>query len=158
MKTKTPTYKKPNAAMHIATNPTPKHSGFTLLELLVVLVILGMLVSYVGPKYFKQIGKSETQVAHAQIEAFDKALDQYRVDAGHYPTTDQGLAALFVQPAGEAKWHGPYLKKAVPVDTWGKAYIYTSPGANGRDFDIVSYGKDGQPGGTDDNADIVSWN
>lgn len=129
-------------------------SGFTLLELLVVLVILGLLVSFVGPKYFQQIGKSEAQVARAQIDSFDKALDQYRVDSGHYPTTDQGLAALFSAPAGEAKWAGPYLKKAVPADPWGAAYIYTSPGANGRDFDIVSYGKDGKAGGGGDDADI----
>ncbi|WP_269531865.1 type II secretion system major pseudopilin GspG [Chitinimonas sp. BJYL2] len=132
--------------------------GFTLLELLVVLLIIGLLAGFVGPKYFGQIGRSEQKVAKAQIDAFDKALDQYRVDVGRYPTTDQGLAALFAAPAGEGKWRGPYLKKAIPADPWNNAYKYTSPGQDGRDFDIISYGKDGKAGGTDDDADVVSWN
>lgn len=131
--------------------------GFTLLELLVVIVIIGLLAAYVGPKYFAQIGKSQTQVAHAQIEAFDKALDQYRLDTGHYPSTDQGLNTLFAQPAGETKWQGPYLKKAIPADPWSNAYVYASPGASGRDFDIISYGKDGKSGGVGDDADVTSY-
>lgn len=131
--------------------------GFTLLELLVVIVIIGLLAAYVGPKYFAQIGKSQTQVARAQIEAFDKALDQYRLDTGHYPSTDQGLNALFAQPAGETKWQGPYLKKAIPADPWSNAYVYASPGASGRDFDIISYGKDGKSGGVGDDADVTSY-
>lgn len=130
--------------------------GFTLLELLVVIVIIGLLAAYVGPKYFGQIGKSQTQVAKAQIDAFDKALDQYRLDTGHYPNTSQGLAALFAAPANEPQWQGPYLKKAAPPDPWGNAYVYTSPGANGRDFDIVSYGRDGKAGGTGEDADITN--
>lgn len=127
--------------------------GFTLLELLVVVVIIGILAGYVGPKYFAQIGKSERQAALAQIDAFDKALDQYRLDVGRYPTTEQGLNALNTAPAGVDKWRGPYLKKAVPTDPWGQAYIYRQPGKSG-DFDIVSYGKDGQPGGSGDAEDI----
>jgi general secretion pathway protein G len=133
-----------------------RHSGFTLLELLVVMVIIGLLASYVGPKYFGQIGKSEVKTAQAQIDAFGKALDQYRLDAGHYPTTDLGLNALVVRPGNEPKWGGPYLAKAVPNDPWGRPYQYKSPGEHG-DYDLWSLGKDGQPGGTGDAADITSW-
>lgn len=130
--------------------------GFTLLELLVVIVIIGLLASYVGPKYFAQIGKSEITVAKAQIEGLEKALDTYRIDMGHYPNTEEGLAALFVKPTDSAnKWNGPYLKKNVPLDPWGHAYQYRNPGSRGG-IDIISYGKDGQPGGTGENADITN--
>ena len=129
--------------------------GFTLLELLVVIVIIGLLAAYVGPKYFSQLGKSEVTVAKAQIEAFEKALDAFRLDVGRYPTTDEGLAALLVKPATTAKWNGPYLKKNVPQDPWGHAYIYRAPSSKGE-YDIVSYGKDGQPGGNGDDADITN--
>ncbi|HYD82019.1 MAG TPA: type II secretion system major pseudopilin GspG [Paucimonas sp.] len=129
--------------------------GFTLLELLVVIVIIGLLAAYVGPKYFAQLGKSEVTVARAQMEAFGKALDAFRLDVGRYPTTGEGLAALLAQPAGIAKWNGPYLKKEVPPDPWGHAYIYRAPGSKG-DFEILSYGKDGQSGGSGDDADIVN--
>ncbi|WP_254425744.1 type II secretion system major pseudopilin GspG [Polaromonas sp. A23] len=127
--------------------------GFTLLELLVVMVIIGLLAAYVGPRYFAQLGKSEQGSAKAQIEAFGKALDSYRLDTGYYPTSEKGLAALVVKPNSEPKWQGPYLQKAVPLDPWGRAYIYRFPGAGG-DFDLLSYGKDGQPGGEADNADV----
>lgn len=130
--------------------------GFTLLELLVVMVIIGLLVGYVGPKYFNQIGKSETKVARAQIDALEKSLDQYRLDVGHYPTTEQGLGSLFTNPSNEPKWAGPYLKKNVPTDPWGKPYLYKAPGEHGE-FDLYSLGKDGQPGGDHDNADVVNW-
>lgn len=133
-----------------------KNSGFTLLELLVVLVIIGLLAGYVGPKYFAQIGKSEVKTARAQIDALGKALDQYRLDTGHYPTVEQGLPALNTSPSSEPKWGGPYLQKAVPNDPWGRPYLYKSPGDHG-DFDLSSLGKDGQPGGADDNVDIVNW-
>ncbi|OIR14615.1 type II secretion system protein G precursor [mine drainage metagenome] len=131
-------------------------SGFTLLELLVVMVIIGLLAGYVGPKYFAQVGKSEIKVARAQLVALDKALDQYRLDTGHYPTTDQGLAALNAAPANEPKWDGPYLKKAVPPDPWGNPYLYKIPGEHGSEFDLYSYGKDGQPGGEGEAADIYN--
>lgn len=131
-------------------------SGFTLLELLVVMVIIGMLASFVAPKFFAQIGKSQTKTARAQIDALEKSLDQYRLDIGRYPTTEQGLAALNERPAGETKWSGPYLKKAVPIDPWSHAYIYKSPGEHGE-YDLLSYGKDGQPGGTDEAEDITNW-
>jgi general secretion pathway protein G len=130
--------------------------GFTLLELLVVVVIIGVLVSYVGPKYFSQVGKSEVKVARAQIDAFEKALDQYRLDIGHYPSSSQGLGALMSKPANEAKWDGPYLKKDVPPDPWGNPYKYKSPGDHGE-IDIYSYGRDGQTGGTGEDADITNW-
>lgn len=127
--------------------------GFTLLELLVVVVIIGLLVSYVGPRYFSQVGKSEVGTAKAQIDALEKALDQFRLDTGHYPANELGLAALYTRPASEPKWNGPYLKKAVPQDPWGKDYVYKIPGERG-DYDLMSLGKDGQPGGTGENADI----
>ncbi len=133
-----------------------RQGGFTLLELLVVMVIIGLLVGYVAPQYFKQVGKSEIKTAKAQIDAFGKALDQYRLDTGHYPTTEQGLAALMTKPQNEAKWDGPYLKKAVPMDPWGNPYQYKKPGDHGE-YDIISLGKDGAPGGTGEDADIGNW-
>ena len=132
------------------------HRGFTLLELLVVMVIIGLLAGYVGPKYFAQIGKSEIKSTRAQIDALEKALDQYRLDTGRYPSTEQGLSALMAQPSGEIKWQGPYLKKAVPQDPWGKPYQYKYPGEH-SEFDLYSFGKDGQPGGAAENADITNW-
>jgi general secretion pathway protein G len=130
--------------------------GFTLLELLVVLVIVGMLVGYVGPRYFSQLGKSEAKVARAQIDALEKALDHYRLDTGRYPNTEQGLAALMARPANEPKWQGPYLNKGLPTDPWGNPYQFRSPGQH-REYDIWSNGKDGQPGGTGEAADITNW-
>jgi general secretion pathway protein G len=135
--------------------PTPHFRGFTLLELLVVIVIIGLLAAYVGPKYFSQLGKSEVTIAKAQIEAFDKALDSFRLDVGRYPTTEEGLASLLQRPASANKWNGPYLKKDVPQDPWGNAYVYRSPGAKG-DYEVLSYGKDGQPGGSAENSDITN--
>ena len=133
-----------------------RSSGFTLLELLVVMVIIGLLAGYVGPRYFSQIGKSEVKAARAQIDALEKALDQYRIDVGHYPTTEQGLPALMAAPSGEGRWSGPYLRKAVPDDPWGKPYQYRQPGEHG-DFDLFSYGPDGQPGGEGEAADVTNW-
>jgi general secretion pathway protein G len=130
-------------------------NGFTLLELLVVVAIIGLLSAYVGPRFFAQVGKSEVTAAKAQIEGLRKAVDQYRLDTGRFPTTEQGLAALTAAPANEPKWSGPYLSKAVPPDPWGKPYIYRMPGQKG-DYEIVSYGKDGAPGGSGENADITS--
>jgi general secretion pathway protein G len=131
--------------------------GFTLLELLVVLVIIGLLAGYVAPRYFSQVGRSEVKVTQAQINAFEKALDTYRLDVGRYPTTEQGLVVLVARPQNEPKWNGPYLQKAIPLDPWGKPYQYKSPGEQGREFELWSFGKDGQPGGTGEAADITSW-
>lgn len=137
-------------------NVVKKRGGFTLLELLVVIVIIGLLAAYVGPKYFSQLGKSEVTIAKAQIEAFEKSLDTFRLDVGRYPTTEEGLGALLVAPAaGTAKWNGPYLKKGVPPDPWGHVYQYKAPGTK-AEFEIISLGRDGQPGGSGEDADISS--
>ena len=141
--------------LHRAGGPG-RESGFTLLELLVVMVIIGLLAGFVGPKLFAQIGKSEVKVARAQIEALSKGLDQYRIDTGHYPSSEQGLVALVVRPAQEPSWGGPYLAKAVPKDPWGRDYQYIFPGQHGE-YDLESYGRDGKPGGDGEDADIVSW-
>jgi general secretion pathway protein G len=119
-----------------------KPEGFTLLELLVVIVIIGLLAGYVAPRYFSQVGRSEIQVAKAQIESFEKALDQYRLDTRRYPTSEEGLQAL-----------GPYLRKAVPNDPWGRPYVYRTPGSKGE-YEILSYGRDGKAGGSGDDGDI----
>ncbi len=131
-----------------------RRGGFTLLELLVVVAIIGLLAGYVAPRYFGQVGKSEVATAKAQIDALEKALDQYRLDTGRYPVTELGLAALVSRPPNEPRWAGPYLRKDVPLDPWGKPYRYRAPGEQGRDFDLVSYGKDGQPGGSGEDADL----
>ncbi|WP_211450672.1 type II secretion system major pseudopilin GspG [Collimonas antrihumi] len=141
---------------HPAPAPNQRRAGFTLLELLVVIVIIGLLAGMVAPRYFDQIGKSNTKISRAQIVSLEKALDQYRLDVGHYPTTDEGLDSLFVKPNNEEKWQGPYLKKAVPMDPWGRPYIYKSPGDHGE-LDLSTLGADGQPGGTGENADVGNW-
>jgi general secretion pathway protein G len=141
---------------NIASVRSARHAGFTLLELLVVIVIIGLLASMVAPRYFDQLGKTNTKIARAQIVALEKALDQYRLDVGHYPSTEEGLEALFVKPTNEEKWQGPYLKKAVPADPWGRPYIYKSPGDHGE-LDLSTFGADGQPGGSDENADVGNW-
>jgi general secretion pathway protein G len=135
---------------------TEIQAGFTLLELLVVMVIIGLLAGYVGPKYFAQVGKSEIKTAQAQIASLSQALDLYRLDTGHYPSTEEGLNALQIKPGQETKWNGPYLKKAVPLDPWGKPYNYKYPGEHGE-FDLYSYGKDNQPGGKDEASDLGNW-
>lgn len=136
--------------------PFMKQRGFNLLELLVVLVIIGLLVGYVAPRYFGQVEKSEIKTAQAQINALEKALDQFRLDMGRYPSTEEGLDALTNAPAGNARWQGPYLKKAAPQDPWGQAYQYRIPGAHGE-FDLYSHGPDGKPGGEGKLADIGNW-
>jgi general secretion pathway protein G len=140
----------------IGPRPLRSAHGFTLIELLVVVVIIGLLASLVAPRYFGQVGKSNTGVARAQIEQLGKALDTYRLDVGTYPTTDQGLQALVMKPDGVDRWQGPYLQKQVPGDPWGRAYHYKSPGDH-SDYDLSSYGSDGQPGGTGEAQDVNSW-
>lgn len=130
--------------------------GFTLLELLVVMVIIGLLAGFVGPKYFSHIGKSQIKATRAQLDGLGKALDQYRLDTGHYPSTEEGLAALVTRPPNEPRWDGPYLTKGVPLDPWDKPYIFRIPGEHGE-YDLISYGRDGQPGGEGEAADITNW-
>lgn len=134
-----------------------RQGGFTLLELLVVMVIIGLLASYVAPRFFDQVGKSEIKAARAQLDALDKALATYRLDTGHYPSTEQGLKALTEPQSDEPKWSGPYLAKALPPDPWGHGYVYRLPGDAGHDYELLSYGKDGQRGGSGENADISVW-
>lgn len=133
-----------------------RERGFTLLELLVVMVIIGLLAGLVAPRYFDQIGKSNTKIARAQIESLGKALDQFRLDVGAYPTTEEGLQALMTKPQDAPHWSGPYLQKAVPPDPWDRPYQYRAPGEH-SDYDLYSYGKDGRPGGSGENSDVTSW-
>ena len=135
---------------------TRKKQGFTLIELLIVMIIISLLAALVGPRFFGQEKKAKQRAAKGQISLFETALDTYRLDVGKYPTTDLGLEALRVKPDGLEKWDGPYLAKEVPLDPWGNAYEYVSPGEHG-DFDIKSFGADGNPGGEGDDLDIVSW-
>jgi len=131
--------------------------GFTLIELIVVILILGLLAGLVVPRLFKHATQAKITVAKAQIAAFQEALGAYKLDTGNFPTTDQGLQALRTAPPGVMNWNGPYLPKEIPLDPWNRAYIYKFPGEHGDEPDIISYGADGLPGGEGENADIVSW-
>lgn len=131
-------------------------SGFTLIELIVVIIIIGLLAALVAPRMFGKVEKSKQKATQAQIELFGAALDSFRLDVGRYPTTSEGLDALRTKPGGLEKWDGPYLKKEIPLDPWNHKYIYNIPGAHG-DYDLISYGADGMPGGEGENQDIVSW-
>ncbi|MCG8519640.1 MAG: type II secretion system major pseudopilin GspG [Pseudomonadales bacterium] len=130
--------------------------GFTMMELLIVLVIIGLLAALVGPTLYKQISPAKTSVAKAQIENFMSALDAYFIDTGTFPTTQQGLIALRDKPTTATNWNGPYLKKELPNDPWGNPYVYKSPGRNGG-YEILSLGSDGSPGGAEDAKDVTSW-
>jgi general secretion pathway protein G len=129
--------------------------GFTLVELLVVVLIVGLLVGIVGPRFFGQVSKSEITVARAQLDAFDKALQAYRMDVGYYPNTSQGLKVLVTKPSDQTRWRGPYLQGEVPLDPWGSAYQYRNPGPQGRDYEVASWGPDRRPGGSGDDADLT---
>lgn len=137
-----------------------RHSrGFTLLELLVVVLIIGLLTGIVGPRFLAQINRSEATTARAQIDALSKAVAAYRIDMGRYPPNEQGLRAL-VDGANDPRWRGPYMsgdvRSAIPPDPWGTPYQYRSPGSHGREFDIVSLGRDRAAGGSGDDADITN--
>lgn len=129
--------------------------GFTLVELLVVMVIIGLLAALVGPRVFSKVGKGKQAAAKAQVELLGQALDEFRLETGRYPNTQEGLPALMSNP-GIQGWDGPYLKKALPNDPWSRAYQYQSPGAHG-DYDLFSFGADGKLGGLREDKDITSW-
>lgn len=132
-----------------------RHAGFTLLELLVVILIIGLLTGIVAPRFVGQVGRSEATAARAQLDAFDKAIQAYRIDTGRFPSTSQGLRALVSQPADEPRWRGPYMRDDIPLDPWGTAYQYRNPGSTGKDYDLLSFGRDRAQGGAGDDADIV---
>lgn len=133
-----------------------RSNGFTLIELLVVLIILGLLAAIVTPKFFGKIDKAKAKTAKTQIELLGTALDDFRLDNGRYPTTEEGLEALRKKPEELPQWDGPYLPKPVPLDPWGRPYHYQCPGEHGE-YDLFSYGKDGVEGGEKTDKDIVSW-
>jgi general secretion pathway protein G len=135
---------------------TGKERGFTLVELLVVMVILGLLAALVVPTYLGRERKARSQAARTQIELLGTALDTFRLDVGRYPTSQEGLQALRGAPSGLPRWDGPYLKKDVPLDPWGRPYVYESPGEHGE-YDLYSYGADGAPGGDKDARDVANW-
>ncbi len=132
------------------------NNGFTLVELLVVLAILGLLMGLVGPQVLNQLGGAKTKTAALQIKDLEQSLEMYKLDVGRFPSTEQGLSALVNKPSDVAGWNGPYLKSAVPLDPWNREYQYKSPGDNGE-IDIFSYGQNGVPGGDGEDADVVSW-
>jgi general secretion pathway protein G len=136
-------------------------NGFTLIEIVVVVIILGLLVGLVGPQIVGRVGQSRVQTARAQIEMLATQLDLYRLDNSAYPTTEQGLNALWGKPTTEPvpkTWRGPYSRKAIPLDPWGEPYVYRHPGVeNPNGFDLASLGADGRSGGEDEAADIMSW-
>lgn len=133
-----------------------REQGFTLMEIMIVVIIIGLLAALVGPKLFGHVDKAKKETARAQIQNFGSALDALRLDVGRYPSSEEGLRALREKPSGMEAWKGPYLQKEVPADPWGKPYVYRCPGQNG-DYDILSYGQDGVEGGEGNNEDIVSW-
>jgi general secretion pathway protein G len=134
-----------------------REAGFTLVEMLVVITIIGLIMALVGPRVVNYLGESKVKAAKIQVESFASALDLFYLDAGRYPSTSEGLAALAQRPGNNDAWNGPYLRGGlVPNDPWGRAYIYRSPGEHGA-YEIVSYGADGQEGGTGTSADIASW-
>ncbi len=130
--------------------------GFTLIEIMIVVIIIGLLAGLVGPRLFGKLTQAKQKSAKAQIELFGTALDAFRLDAGRYPTTEEGLKALREKPSGLDAWKGPYLPKEIPLDPWGKPYLYKSPGEHGE-YDLLSYGLDGVEGGEGENEDVVSW-
>ena len=132
--------------------------GFTLIELLVVLTIIGLIMGLIGPRVLGYLEDSRAKTAKLQIESLSSALDLFYLDAGRYPTTSEGLDALAQRPSDVGIWNGPYIKGGrVPLDPWGHPYVYVQPGAHQNDFDLMSYGRDGQPGGTGEDADITNW-
>lgn len=142
--------------MKILSKPCCNNKGFSLLELMAVMVILGLISAVAVPSVYKHIRKGKQQTARTQIEMIDGALEAYRMDTGDFPSQSQGLDALSTDPGTES-WDGPYLKKKVPLDPWKNDYQYNNPGQHGNEIDIYSLGKDQQEGGEKEDKDIVSW-
>jgi len=142
--------------LHTLHHGRARQGGFTLVEILIVVFIIGLLAALVGPQLFKRVGGAKQKMARTQIEVLGTALDTYRLDVGQYPSTEQGLQALVIQPDGLQIWDGPYLRKEVPLDPWGNAYIYRSPGEHGE-YDLLSLGADKAEGGEGENKDVASW-
>lgn len=138
--------------------PASPRAGFTLIEMLVVLAIIGLIVGLAAPRVFNQLAQAKTKTAKVQIESLKSALDLFFLDVGRYPTTSEGLIALIARPSNAGVWNGPYVKTTtVPQDPWNHDYRYQSPGKDGRTYEIVSLGADGREGGTDNGTDITSW-
>ncbi|HEX5727113.1 MAG TPA: type II secretion system major pseudopilin GspG [Longimicrobiaceae bacterium] len=135
--------------------------GFTLVEILVVIIVIAVLATLVAPNVFRHVGRAKDTTARAQIELLASAIEAYRLDNDAYPTTEQGLAALRQAPAVEPRardWRGPYLRREVPVDPWGRPYLYRSPGTvNPETYDLLSLGRDGREGGAGEDADVLGW-
>jgi len=147
--------------MHAQQRTWRSESGLTLIEILVVIIVLGLLAGLVAPRIIGRVSEAKTQTARTQIALLGVALDSYRLDNGYYPTTEQGLAALRTRPLSEPQprnWRGPYLQKDVPNDPWDRPYLYRSPGeVNVGSYDLLTLGRDGQPGGEDEDTDVTSW-
>lgn len=133
-----------------------QRKGFTLLELLVVLLIIALLAGYVGPKLFGEVGKARTKTAASQMKSISSALDRYRLDTGKYPEGEVGLKALMTNEGNVPGWDGPYMTNEIPPDPWGRPYVYRVPGDNGKDYDLRTLGSDGKPGGTGEDLDVVA--
>jgi general secretion pathway protein G len=133
-----------------------KDAGITLIELLVVMVIIALFAAIVGTRVGRNVDKAKQVAAKSQIAEYESALEQFKLDVGHYPSTEEGLQVLRTKPENAPNWDGPYLKKEIAPDPWGHPYVYRLPGTHG-DFDLISFGADGQQGGDGDNADIVNW-
>ena len=133
-----------------------RSAGFTLIELMIVLFILGLLAALVAPRLMGRVGKAKQKTAQAQIQMLATALDLYHLDVGRYPTEEEGLRSLYAKPESLPAWSGPYLDKATPKDPWARDYVYKCPGEHGP-YDLYSLGADGQPGGEGENADITNW-
>ncbi len=131
--------------------------GVTLIEMLVVVTIIALFAALVGPRMLRRTDTARVTAARAQINSFMTAIGAYKLDTGLFPTTEQGLQALRIAPAGVTQWQGPYLPQEIPVDPWGRPYEYKYPGDHGDEPDIICLGADGQPGGDGINADVVSW-
>jgi len=133
-----------------------RESGITLIELLVVMVIIAMFATIVGQRLFRNVEKARQTTAKAQISEFESVLDAYRLAVGRYPTTDEGLQSLRARPGSVERWDGPYLREGVPLDPWQRPYVYRAPGQHG-DYDLYSFGADGQEGGEGENTDVTNW-